>query len=111
MTAPDQTTMQAVCQRFGSAFEPPAESDYVGIHEAALQDPHCVVYGTRYAEDRPSSGWYFTSDGGDKLVKVHVGHLESLRPDVLPFLGLAPGYYFDTDSGAAAFDESLLQES
>jgi hypothetical protein len=111
VTAPDEATMQALCERFGSPFQPPAESDYVGIHQAALEDQDRVVYGSRYAEAPPSSGWYFTTDGGEQLVKVHVGHLASVRPDVLPFLGLAPGYYFDTASGAAAFDESLLQES
>lgn len=102
--------MREVCEQFGSPYDPPSESHYVGIHETALNDPGRRVYGTRYAEDPPSSGWYFTVDEGERLVKVHVGHLAAVRPDLLRFLALAPGYYFDTDSGTAAFDEALLEQ-
>jgi hypothetical protein len=111
-TAWDQL-QDEVCARHGVPVARPSSADYVGIDPRGLLPAEPTVYGARHEPlFEGESGWYFTTDddGDGRLVKVHVGHLAEVCPAVLPFLALPPGWYFDTASGAAAFDPSLLAD-
>lgn len=102
-----------LCATYGSPGEPPPAGSYDGVDPHALRPSVTALYGTRYRESPPSSGWYFTSDAtkpATRLVKIHIAHLPRELPAVVPFLFLAPGFYFDTISGVAAFDATLLSE-
>lgn len=101
-----------VCQRYGVLAERPRDADYVGIDPGGLLPAQPTIYGARHpASFEGESGWYFTTAATDEdtqLVKVHVGHLDKVCPAVVPFLALPVGWYFDTATGAAAYDPTLL---
>lgn len=110
---PSRTDVQVeVCKRYGVPIQPPEDAEYVGIDPRGLLPAEPILYGARHAPlSEGESGWYFTTDAHDddtKLVKVHVGHLEDVCPAVVPYLALPVGWHFDTASGAAGYDPSLL---
>ncbi|MBO9468367.1 hypothetical protein J7443_24295 [Tropicibacter sp. R15_0] len=71
--------------------------------------------GLRHAEENGTNGWYIwggetfpTAD--DAFAPYHGGHLLTLCPDIVPFLGLPPGFRFLIAPGYEDiwFDQSLL---
>jgi hypothetical protein len=66
-----------------------------------IAEGHRSVYGVRYVETETSSGWSLTADDRPKPAPTeirfeHLGHLVSLRKDLLPYLGLPVGWTFST---------------
>ena len=90
-----------------------------GNHEAGVtrdvRDTTVPINGLRHPIDDPASGWFlwvgseFPTDD-DAFVPLHVSHLSSWRPEVLPYLGLGPGWRFLLAPGYEDvwFDEALL---
>jgi hypothetical protein len=114
MTGEWEQAQDEFCRRHDVPVTRPADEQYVGIDPRGLLPAAPVLYGARHpqvADD--DTGWCFTTDAYEddpQLVKVHVGHLPDVCPAVLPFLALPIGWYFDTASGAAAFDGSLASQ-
>jgi hypothetical protein len=107
---PDQ---YAVCERFGvSVVSSPADQK-VGIAKSActLASP---LNGLRHPIG-DTTGWYIwagevLSSEADFFAPLHVAHLAECCPNVLPYLGLPPGWRFLIAEGYEDvwFDPSLL---
>jgi hypothetical protein len=73
------------------------------------------INGLRHPPEGNMNGWYLWGgeelpSGDDAFSPVHPHHLIQLRPEVIKFLGLAPGYRFLVagDTVDVWFDPSLL---
>ena len=88
---------KAVCERHGTAFEPPSGFEKVGI---ALSTLHLEpLNGLRHRPESGTSGWYIwggpdLSTAADFFQALHVHHLHQHCPGVLPYLALPPGHRF-----------------
>jgi hypothetical protein len=95
MSAPDK--QREVCTRAGAAFDPPAAMEKVGI---ALQTLNLLpLNGLRLRPENGTCGWYIwggeeRSQEDDFFQPLHVCHLEERCSEVIPYLGLPPGYRF-----------------
>ncbi len=76
------------------------------------------VNGLRHPMEGNTVGWYLWSgekfpEGDADFKPMHVSHLAQLRPEVLPYLGLAPGWRFlinpKTNYEDVWFDQKLLK--
>ena len=69
----------------------------------------------RHPVEHGTSGWYVWagaySEADDFYVPVHTGHLETYCPDLVPFLAMPPGWWFEFHADGqvnAGFDPELL---
>lgn len=93
---------------------PPAAGSKVGIARAVgsgLQP----LNGLRHPEQNGTCGWYLwageeLSEASDFFEPVHIEHVGERCPEVLPYLGLAPGWRFLIANGHEDvwYDPSLL---
>jgi hypothetical protein len=103
-----------ICHRFG--VEPfPSPSDLkVGVARN-VREGLVPLNGMRHPPSAGTAGWYIwagtelSSDAGF-FIPLHVRHLKTWRPDVLPYLALPPGWRFLIAPGHEDvwFDPSLL---
>lgn len=102
-----------ICARFGAGFLAAPDESRLGIAFATLgQVP---LNGLRHPAENGTCGWYiwggktFSTDP-EFFGPLHVSHLPEICPDVLPYLGLAPGWRFLVAPGYEDvwYDESLL---
>ena len=90
-------SQQEMCRRFGAPF---LEADVqlkigisrnFGVHDAPIN-------GLRHPPDGDTTGWYIWSgewsDAPDFFQPHHLHHLYAQYPDLIKFLGLAPGWRF-----------------
>lgn len=105
---------QAVCQRFAAEYYPSPADRKVGI---ALNVKQGLVplNGLRHPPEGDTTGWYIWageefSGAADFFVPLHVSHLPSWCPQVIPYLGLPPGWRFLLAPGYEDvwFDGALL---
>jgi hypothetical protein len=104
---------QRVCQRFGVDFRPPLLLSNVGIALHTLgQQP---VNGLRHPEEEGTCGWYIwcgeeMSDDQGFFHPVCLEHLSQYCPEIIPYLGLPPGWRVLLAPGYEDvwFDEVLL---
>jgi hypothetical protein len=112
-------TQKSICARFGSTFIPSRGSFKVGISSNLLS--HAWKYplnGLRHIPTGDTSGWYIWAGSGelsqaDNYFKpLHIEHLPEYCPEVLPYLGLAPGWRFllAPDHEDVWFDQMLFNE-
>ena len=101
-----------ICAKYGASFEPSSDRDKAGVASNTNLRP---LNGLRHPPETGTCGWFIWgatswSDAPDYFRPYHVAHLEELCPDVLPFLGLGPGWRFliDSDRVDVWFDDSLL---
>lgn len=82
------------CERFGSAFSPPGEDEYVGIALTTLS--LLPLNALRHPVEGNTCGWYIWggeySDNPEFFQPLHVHHLIAYAPAIIPYLGLAPGW-------------------
>jgi hypothetical protein len=112
---PDTIEAQhAVCRKYGVAYHsaPP------GLKVGAADNVRGALYplnGLRHPPAGDTTGWYIWR--GEELSSdpaffkpLHVAHLGSWCPDVLPYLGLPPGWRFLLAPGYVDvwYDASLL---
>lgn len=107
----------AVCAAHGVAPVPLDSELKVGIARnvrAGLQP----VNGFRHFPEPGTTGWFIYAGGEpetdpDFFVPLHVSHLDSWCPDVMPYLALPPGWRFLLAPGYEDvwFDKALLQPS
>jgi hypothetical protein len=109
------SNQEAVCSRFNAEFVATQADTKIGI---ALQTLGSVpVNGLRHLPVNGTSGWYVwagevLSTDPDFFKPVHVSHLEQLCPEVIPYLGLAPGWRFllAPNYEDVWFDPSIVHE-
>jgi hypothetical protein len=105
---------QRVCRQFKAGFLPCDESLKVGISRDfdPLQFP---INGLRHPPEGTTNGWYLWSgehfsEAPDFFVPLHAWHLHQRCPELLKYLGLAPGWRFLIAPGHEDvwFDSNLL---
>lgn len=103
-----------VCMRFKTEPYSTSETEKVGITTTITED-HTPLNGMRIPPHGDASGWYiwsgeeFSDDPGF-FVPLHIEHLHELRPEVIDYLLLPPGWRFmiATDFEDVWFDAELL---
>jgi hypothetical protein len=103
----------AICRRVGVECQPSEQNLKLGLALATLgQQP---INGLRHPAEDDATGWYIWAGGelsaaDDFFQPVHVNHLAELLPQVIPYLGLPPGWRFLLAPGVEDlwFDEALL---
>ena len=90
-----------VCARFGAPWVESPEDLKVGI-ALNVKSGLRPINGLRHPLAGDTSGWYIWageefSEDPDFFVPLHVKHLTEWCPEVLPYLGLAPGWRFLID--------------
>ncbi|MEO8103048.1 MAG: hypothetical protein ABI790_10995 [Betaproteobacteria bacterium] len=90
-------TPQEICADYGSDFVPPAPLEKVAVALATLDQP--PLNARRVTPERGACGWYiWGGEGGGRsgtpgfFQTLQVAHLLERCPQIIPFLGLAPGW-------------------
>ena len=103
-----------VCTRYGAPFFDSPSGLKVGIARN-VRDGLMPINGLRHPPEGDTTGWYIwageeLSSEPDFFMPLHVEHLAKWCPEVLPFLGLPPGWRFLVADGHEDVweDESLL---
>jgi hypothetical protein len=91
----NEQSQQAVCSEYGSEFVPSDADSKVGIALATLGK--VPLNALRHPPQGGTCGWYIwggevLSQEPDFFQPLHVHHLAEYCPNILPYLGLAPGY-------------------
>ena len=85
-----------VCDDHGANFLPPRPDKMVAISKGVYEGS--IVDAVRYPSPEHMSGWWITTDQYDGDIKtlqvVHLYHLTSRRPDLMPLIALPYGYRF-----------------
>ena len=111
----DLESQLATCRRVGAEFLASPSDLKVGIARQTLGST--PINGLRHVPADGTTGWYIWS--GEELGKnagffqpLHVAHLPEECPEVIPYLGLAPGWRFLIAPGYEDvwFDQSILHE-
>lgn len=87
-----------VCGRFGSDFVEAPPYMKVGVSRN-VREGLLPINGLRHAQSGDTTGWYIwagedLSADADFFVPLHVAHLQEWCPEVIRYLGLAPGWRF-----------------
>jgi hypothetical protein len=106
---------EKLCGRFGVPWTAAPGHLKVGITRD-LRSGRMPSNGLRHPPEGDTTGWYLWAGEsfptGDKdFVPLHVAHLEESLPQVLPYLGLPPGWRFLIDNKQYEdvwFDAALL---
>ena len=105
---------KTVCEEFLSIYVPSPPALKVGI-SLNVRDNLSIINGLRHLPEGDSSGWFIWagenySTNDDFFVPLHIEHLCEWSPQVLKFLGLAPGWRFLISEGYQDvwFDQALL---
>ena len=104
----------AICADAGVAPWPVNPFEKVGIDTSALSGA-IPLNGLRHQPASGTSGWFIWAgeelkQDEDFFVPMHIEHLATKCPAVLPYLGLPPGWRFliAEDYEDIWFDEALL---
>jgi hypothetical protein len=91
MATPEQL---AVCKRFNSVVVVPLAGEKLGIALNTLT--HVPLHAVRRQIENGTCGWYLWggeySSADDFYQPMHVDHLPSICPQIIPYLALAPGW-------------------
>lgn len=106
-------TPEEICARYGSGFLPPVASQKLGLALGSLRT--LPLNALRHPPENGTCGWYIwggveMSQDREFFQPLHVSHIAEYCPDILPFLGLAPGWRVLLAPGQTEvwFDENLL---
>jgi hypothetical protein len=96
-TATDKI-QQSFCARFGVGPVPSPDHLKVGVARN-VKDGIQPINGMRIAPEGDTTGWYIwageeCSEAPDFFVPLHVKHLTTWCPQVIPYLQLPPGWRF-----------------
>jgi hypothetical protein len=88
---------RALCERYGVTFVEAPLSLKVGVSRV-FDLEKLPLHGLRHSPQGGTSGWYFWtgeySSEPDFFVPIHGEHLIDRCPELIRFLGLAPGWRF-----------------
>lgn len=86
-----------MCRRFAAAFLPPSAEALLGVALESLA-PGLPLHGMRHEPQADYCGWYIwagdSSTDPDFFKPLKVDQLASMAPQLLPYLGLGPGWRF-----------------
>jgi hypothetical protein len=103
------------CRRFAAAFleSPPESTLGVALHTLSARP----IHGLRHLPAAGTCGWYIwggeeMSDDPQFFQPLHVSHLPERCPEIIPYLGLAPGWRFLLAPGHEDvwFDPEIVHE-
>jgi hypothetical protein len=103
---------RATCFRFGAPYIAAAASVNSGV--AVSTQSLRPIHGLRHPQTSDTTGWFIWcgefSSAPDFFGPQHTSHLKESLPEVLPYLGLPPGYRFLLEDGHEDvwYDSSLL---
>jgi len=95
-----QYRQQQLCREHGSLFCPALPGHIVGIARNIDEESEIPINGLRHPPTETTSGWYLwrggeiPQDDPDFFQPLHAAHLDDALPEVLPLLGLSPGWRF-----------------
>jgi hypothetical protein len=94
----DLQEQKEICEKFGAAFLSSPLNLKVGI-ALNVRDAIYPINGLRHPPEGDTTGWYIWageefSEDPDFFVPLHVEHLNEWCPEVVKYLGLAPGWRF-----------------
>jgi hypothetical protein len=88
---------QDMCRRFAAAFLPTSPEALLGVALETVS-PGVSLHGMRHAPEAEYCGWYIwagdSSTDPDFFKPLQVDQLAGMVPQVLPYLGLGPGWRF-----------------
>jgi hypothetical protein len=98
LTTDLEAVQRRICARFGSAFVPADPDLKLGAARNALTGA-VPLNGLRHPPKADTVGWYIwagetLSTDSEFFQPLHVRHFGVRCPEVLPYLGLAPGWRF-----------------
>lgn len=106
---------EALCAKYGAPYMPLDFNLKVGAANN-LGSGAWPLHGLRHPAEGDTTGWYLwagdeLSQADDFFAPMCARHLEDVCPQVLPYLGLPPGWRFLIADGYEDvwFDESLLR--
>ena len=87
-------SQEAICSSYGSEFRPPQEDELLGVAVSSLG--LLPLNALRHEPENGTCGWYVWggdySDLPDFFQPLHAHHLVEHARQLIPFLGLAPGW-------------------
>ncbi|AIZ65436.1 hypothetical protein PK28_17380 (plasmid) [Hymenobacter sp. DG25B] len=106
---------QAICQEYHTNYVACEQHLKLGVSRGVRHGVR-PLHGVRYRPEADTSGWYIWAGGyseaEDFFQPVHVAHIAEWAPELLPYLGLGPGWCFllIPEEGFADvwFDDQLL---
>jgi hypothetical protein len=110
-----QNSQLKVCAKYGVTPFPCNSSQKLGI-SLSVREGVVPIHGMRHNPTAETSGWYVWagewSDSADFFKPLHVEHLKTWCPRILPMLQLAPGWRFLLAPAVEDvwFDAALLHE-
>lgn len=114
MNSPIETAQVAICAKFSAIPHPPHQDMKVGISKN-VRDGALPLNGLRHAPNGDAAGWYIwagdeLSQEEDFFVPLHIEHLETWCPQVIPYLALPAGWRFllAPDYEDVWFDASII---
>jgi hypothetical protein len=103
-----------ICKRYNCEFVSSPKDSILGVALSTLG--RTPINGLRHPAVKGTNGWYIWcgqefSDNPDFFSPLHTAHLRNKCPQVVPFLGLPPGYRFLIDDNYADvwLDPGLLK--
>jgi hypothetical protein len=107
-------TQKNICDQFGADYIASDDEMKVGIALNTIDKK--PINGLRHPIEKDTCGWYIWggeefSDSSDFFQPLHVKHLKNYVPDIIPYLGLPPGYrlLLDGEHVDVWFDEKLMK--
>jgi hypothetical protein len=115
MTDADLAAKQReLCLRYGTDVTPSPSNLKCGVARN-VEGSGVPLHGLRHPPEGDTTGWFFWvrefSSDSDFFIPLHVAHLGDWRPEVLPYLGLPPGWRILLAPGHEDvwFDANLLE--
>jgi hypothetical protein len=109
-----QEEQTAVCRRTGAKFVESQSTEKLGIAMHTIG--RLPINGLRHPPEAGTCGWYvWCGEEGSAephfFQSIHVSHVADHLPQILPYLGLEPGFRFLIAPGHEDvwFDEKLLK--
>ena len=105
-----------ICEKYGADFVALPAHLKVGISKDVKENVY-PLNALRHPSEGDTSGWYIWagefSNASDFFVPLHISHLPDWCPEILPYLGLAPGWrvLLAPDYEDVWYDASLLKLS
>ena len=110
----DQLQQEKICKRFNADFLEAPPDLILGVSRSA-KELITPLNGLRHPPDSGSTGWFIWggedySEDPDFFEPLCVKHLHNWCPNIIPYLGLAPGWRFlvAKDYEDVWFDKTLL---
>lgn len=110
------TSQITICERYQTEVVQSPGNLKVGISKN-VRDKTFPINGLRITPESDTTGWYIWAGSEmscepDFFVPLHVEHLTDWCPDVIPYLGLPPGWRFllAPDYEDVWFDSTLLED-